>query len=98
MASHDPTSLPDVPDIPASIIESGIADQPLTQLVETAMRRLVEAGVPIDRMNVGFRILHPLFDGMSITWTRETGAEVFYASLVDQDGSDYRLSPFYVML
>ena len=98
MASHDPTSLPDVPDIPASIIESGIADQPLTALVEAAMQRLVASGVPIDRMNVGFRILHPLFDGMSITWTRETGAEVFYAALVDKEGSEFRVSPFYVML
>ena len=98
MATHDPTSLPDVPDIPASIIESGIADQPLTTLVEAAMQRLIAAGVPIDRMNVGFRILHPLFDGMSITWTRETGAEVFYAALVDKEGSEFRLSPFYVML
>ena len=85
-------------DIPASIIESGIADQPLPQLVEAAMRRLTQAGVPIERMNVGVRILHPLFDGMSITWTRETGAEVNYASLVDEEGSEYRLSPFYVML
>jgi adenylate cyclase len=98
MAPHDPTSLPDGPDIPASIIESGIADQPLTTLVEAAMQRLIAAGVPIDRMNVGFRILHPLFDGMSITWTRETGAEVFYAALVDKEGSEFRLSPFYVML
>lgn len=98
MASHDPTSLPDVPDIPASIIESGIADQPLTALVEAAMQRLVASGVPIDRMNVGFRILHPLFDGMSITWTRETGAEVFYAALVDKEGSEFRVSPFYGML
>jgi adenylate cyclase len=97
MASHDPTSLPDVPDIPA-IIESGIADQPLTALVEAAMQRLVASGVPIDRMNVGFRILHPLFDGMSITWTRETGAEVFYAALVDKEGSEFRVSPFYGML
>ena len=94
----DPTRLPDVPDIPASIIASGISDAPLTSLVEVAMQRLVASGVPIDRMNVGFRILHPLFDGMSITWTRETGAEVSYAALVDKDGSDFRLSPFYVML
>jgi adenylate cyclase len=98
MNTTDPTSLPDVPDIPASIIESGIADAPPTTLVEVAMQRLILAGVPIDRMNVGFRILHPLFDGMSITWTRETGAEVSYAALVDQDGSDFRVSPFYVML
>jgi adenylate cyclase len=96
--THDPTSLPDVPDIPAAIIESGIADQPLTTLVEIAMQRLVQSGVPIDRMNVGVRILHPLFDGMSITWTRETGAEVFYAALVDQEGSDFRISPFFRML
>ena len=86
------------PDIPASIIESGIADVPLTKLVEAAMQRLLAAGVPIDRMNVGFRILHPLFDGMSITWIRESGAEVSYAKLVDQEGSDFRLSPFYFML
>jgi adenylate cyclase len=94
----DTSRLPDIPDIPASIIESGIADAPLPELVEVAMRRLVAAGVPIGRVNVGFRILHPLFDGMSITWTPETGAEVSYATLVDQEGSDFRVSPFYVML
>src|SRR5262249_19413041 len=88
MDTFDPTRLPDVPDIPASIIQSGIADQPLTILVEAAMQKLVAAGEPIDRMNVGFRILHPLFDGMSITWTREKGAEVEYAKLVDQEGSE----------
>jgi adenylate cyclase len=98
MDRFDLNSLPDVPDIPASIVASGLSDAPLTTLVEIAMQRLVQSGVPIDRMNVGFRILHPLFDGMSITRTRETGAEVFYAALVDQDGSEFRLSPFYVML
>ena len=82
MDTFDPTNLPDTPDIPASIVASGISDAPLTTLVEAAMQRLVASGVPIDRMNVGFRILHPLFDGMSITWTREGGAEVTY---------DYRL-------
>jgi adenylate cyclase len=98
MDKFDPTSLPDVPDIPASIVASGLSDAPLTTLIEIAMQRLIQSGVPIDRMNVGFRILHPLFDGMSITWTREAGAEVFYAALVDKEGSDFRLSPFYVML
>src|SRR6187402_13734 len=98
MDRFDLNSLPDVPDIPASIVASGLSDAPLTTLVEIAMQRLVQSGVPVDRMNVGFRILHPLFDGMSITWTRESGAEVSYATLVDKDGSDFRLSPFYAML
>jgi adenylate cyclase len=98
MDRFDLNSLPDVPDIPASIVASGLSDAPLTTLVEIAMQRLVQSGGAIDRMNVGFRILHPLFDGMSITWTREAGAEVFYAALVDQEGSDFRLSPFFLML
>jgi adenylate cyclase len=93
------SSIMDEPfDIPASIIESGIADVPLNRVVEVALQRVLEAGVPLDRMNVGFRILHPLFDGMSITWTRESGAEVSYAALVDKEGSDFRVSPFYMML
>ena len=46
----DLNSLPDVPDIPASIVASGLSDAPLTTLVEIAMQRLVQSGVPIDRM------------------------------------------------
>ena len=62
------------------------------------MLRLVEAGVPLHRMQVGFRILHPLFDGMSIFWTEEAGVEVEYFEPIDEDGSVFRLSPFYYML
>ena len=85
-------------DIATAIIASGIGDEPVTHLVEGAMRRLVLAGVALDRMQVGFRILHPLFDGMSITWTEAAGVEVSYYEKIDVDGSSYRLSPFYFML
>jgi class 3 adenylate cyclase len=85
-------------DFATAIIASGIADEPVTHLVEGAMRRLVSAGVPLDRMQVGFRILHPLFDGMSITWTEAAGVEVSYYEHIDLDGSAYRLSPFHYML
>jgi adenylate cyclase len=85
-------------DIATAIIASGIADQPVSPLVEGAMQRLVSAGVPLHRMQVGFRILHPLFDGMSIIWTNEAGVEVEYFAAIDEDGSAFRLSPFYYML
>jgi adenylate cyclase len=81
-----------------AIIASGIADEPVAHLVETAMQLLVEAGVPLHRMHVGFRILHPLFDGMSITWTEEVGVAVEYFENLDANNSVYRLSPFYHML
>jgi adenylate cyclase len=35
---------------------------------------------------------------MSINWAHESGAEVSYAALVDKEGSDFRVSPFYMML
>ena len=85
-------------DFASEIIASGIADVPVANLVETAMQRLVAAGVPLARMHVGFRILHPLFDGMSINWTDEAGVEVSYFENLDEDNSVYRLSPFYFML
>ncbi|MEZ5875093.1 MAG: adenylate/guanylate cyclase domain-containing protein [Hyphomicrobiales bacterium] len=85
-------------DLAAAVIASGIADEPVTNLVETAMQRLVAVGVPLARMQVGFRILHPLFDGMSITWTEEAGVEINYYEAIDEDGSQYRTSPFYYML
>jgi adenylate cyclase len=85
-------------DIASAIIASGIADEPVAHLVEGAMQRLVSAGVPLARMQVGFRILHPLFDGMSLTWTDEAGVEINYYGDIDQDGSVFRLSPFYFML
>jgi len=85
-------------DIVASIITSGMADVPVTTLVESAMLRLVSLGVPLHRMQVGFRILHPLFDGMSIFWTEEAGVEAEYFEAIDKDGSAFRLSPFYYML
>jgi adenylate cyclase len=86
------------PDIATSIIAAGIADEPVTHLVEGAMQRLVSGGVPLHRMQVGFRILHPLFDGMSVTWTDEAGVAVTYYDHIDADGSEFRLSPFYYML
>ena len=85
-------------DFTSAIIASGIADTPVATLVEIAMERLVAAGVPLNRMHVGFRILHPLFDGMSIGWTDEGGVAVEYFDNLDEDNSVYRLSPFYFML
>ena len=85
-------------DIGASIIASGIADEPIALLVEGAMHRLVKSGVPLTRLHVAFRILHPLFDGMSITWTEDQGVAVENAVLVDEPGSMFVTSPFYHML
>lgn len=93
-----PLTFDPVADISSTIIASGLADMPVTNLVEIVMERLVAAGVPLNRMQVGFRILHPLFDGMSISWTEEDGVDVAYFQALDESNPEFTLSPFYWMI
>jgi adenylate cyclase len=85
-------------EVVAWIVESGLAEAPIAELVDGTVRRLVAAGVPVYRMRIAFRVLHPLFDGMGITWSEEAGAELSFNSLPDHEGSSFRTSPFYFML
>lgn len=85
-------------EIADAIIASGLTDRPVGDLVETVMGRLVAAGVPLERMLVGFRILHPLFDGMSITWTKDSGVDVEYFQALNEGNPEFTLSPFYWMI
>lgn len=85
-------------EITRTIIASGLANTPVTDLVEVAMKQVVAAGVPLDRLLVGFRVLHPLFDGMTIAWTAEEGVEVEYFRALTEDNPDFTLSPFYWMI
>src|SRR6476469_7912067 len=55
------------------IVEAGLSDLGPEALVSGTARRMREAGLPIDRFQIAFRLLHPLFDGMSLTFTEETG-------------------------
>ncbi len=81
-----------------AIIASGLTDRPVGDLIQIVMGRLVQAGVPLARMMVGFRILHPLFDGMTIAWTPEDGVEVEYFQALTEDNPEFTLSPFYWMI
>src|SRR5690349_18517203 len=85
-------------DVGAWIVEAGLAEMRVEELVDGAVRRLVGLGVPVHRMQISFRILHPLFDGASITWTEEGGVALTHAAGGDSPGSSFRTSPFYFML
>ncbi len=96
----DKSELIDRPDIAAWIVEAGLADMPVPDLVEGAVQRLRAACVPVDRVNIAFRVLHPLFDGMSVLWTPEEGVAAPTFALLGSDGgtTDFMHSPFFHML
>jgi adenylate cyclase len=85
-------------DIAIWIVEAGLAELPVVELVDGVTRRLIDSGLSLHRVQISFRILHPLFDGMSLTWTEGEGTKVAFNALGDVPGSSFRVSPFYFML
>lgn len=80
------------------IVESGLRDLGPEALVAGAARRMRDAGLPLDRLQVAFRLLHPLFDGMSLTYTEETGLLTSYNTGRRQPTEAFRRSPYFHML
>ena len=50
------------------LINQALTDAPIQEVFEKTCMQLHAAGVPVIRAQVGFRILHPLFDAQTLTW------------------------------
>ena len=48
----------------------------IEDLVEGTATRVDAAGIPLQRFHISFNLLHPLYDGMGITWRRGEKVEV----------------------
>jgi len=48
----------------------------IENLVEGTAARVDAAGIPIQRFHISFSLLHPLYDGMGLTWRRGQALEV----------------------
>jgi len=70
----------------------------LEEIFDGCCERLRAAGVPLRRVFMSFRTLHPLFRSMSITWQR--GADVSSMGHLYESETDpaWRRSPFFHML
>ena len=55
------------------LMSQALADGDMESLVEGCCKRLVAAGIPLVRMYLAFRTLHPLFRAVGLTWSREAG-------------------------
>ncbi len=52
------------------LMEQALAETDFETLFEGCCQRLLAAGVPLWRALVTFRVLHPLYDSMDMTWLR----------------------------
>lgn len=74
-------------EVAAWIIENGLRQAEIPELLAGLSERLVEHGVPLVRSHLSARTLHPSIDGFGHTWHRDgrTGAGVFGAGNVNPD-------------
>jgi adenylate cyclase len=80
------------------IVDSALDGTALPDLVAGVAERLVAAGLPFYRVGLAFRILHPLFSGISITWTEGRGATTTFNPAGDAPETPFGRSPFFYLL
>jgi adenylate cyclase len=81
------------------LIESGLRNLPLEELIDGFARRLNESGIAAARLFVGMNTLHPLVRARSVIWDRATGpATRFEFQHAEFDAPIIAQSPFAAML
>ncbi len=83
------------------LVRAGIEAASHDVLVDGLARRLVEAGVPLERVMVGADALHPTLGGRSVRWTRGRGLEssgFTRAQSMDSQFEDWLRSPLYPLV
>ena len=58
------------------IMQAALDGTDIPELVEGAAKRALANGIPLSRVHVTYRTLHPSFESVSVMWRRETGVVV----------------------
>ena len=81
------------------LVEAGLGNLPLEELIDGFARRLNQSGVVAARLFVGMNTLHPLVRAHSVIWDRTTGpATRFEFQHAEVDAPILAQSPFIAML
>lgn len=89
-----------IDELAAWLKKAALRGEDLETLCTGTFERLSAAGMPLMRANVGFSVLHPLYDALSFTWRRGRGVMVEgHAHTTEgQIVRRYETSPFYYLL
>ncbi|MBI3514971.1 MAG: adenylate/guanylate cyclase domain-containing protein [Proteobacteria bacterium] len=80
------------------VVRSGLEDRQLDETLAGLADRLIAAGIPLARIQLGFRMLHPLFDFLLVTWTPEAGAVLTRGRSDDASLGRFETTPYYRMI
>lgn len=81
------------------IVQEGIYGTHYDTLLEAVCLRLVDAGIPLLRVNFSMRAYHPEVGGFAYRWKRETGMEHFqYARTLAPEDTGWDKSPLKALI
>ncbi|TNJ41114.1 adenylate/guanylate cyclase domain-containing protein [Phaeobacter sp. B1627] len=80
------------------LIGQGLKARGREDMLRAFCEQLVNYGVPLVRMQLAQRALHPEFGGIGFTWTRAEGMHFEYFRRPDQAQEDWYASPFYALI
>src|SRR5262249_3554716 len=80
------------------IVGQAIRGKSPSDLVRGLCQRLNDRAIPVGRLQVAFRILHPLFGAVAITWDEDDDVHVELREDNQALDSEFALSPFFAML
>ena len=82
------------------LMGQALAETEFEPLFEGCCERLLAAGVPLWRAHVTFRMLHPLYEAMGLTWWRGEGVESarYPHRLVAEFPEAFKANPLYHLI
>jgi len=80
------------------LIQQGLKARARDDMLRAFCEELVRHGMPLLRMQLAQRALHPEYGGIGFTWTRAAGLNSEYFRRPEQAPDEWYASPFYAML
>ena len=80
------------------LMDRALGETGFEELIGGACERLLAAGVPLWRSHITFRVLHPLYGGMGLTWRRDEGVETDRYVHRGDFPEEFKANPMYHMI
>jgi adenylate cyclase len=79
------------------LMDRALGETEMPALLQGCCERLYAAGVPISRVQIAFRTLHPVMQAMGLTWLSGKGVEIL-AFRHDDGPERFQRTPYYHMI
>ena len=87
-----------VGDLATWLTRQGLEGTGQEQILESYCNKLVEIGLPVHRVHVAQRALHPVYGGIGFDWQHDTGVSREHYERVTEPRAQWVRSPLYYLL